>query len=122
MPVDATGTAGVEADAAGHHQFNRVMVAIYATITLLGVIAAASWKETAEDEVELIAIILGASAAVSLAHLWAAIMAEQLVHGRFPDRRPPCKRLAPLWPETRRRPCGQPPPRGVAESGAPRVP
>lgn len=87
MPVDATGATATSAEDTGHHQFNRVMVAVYATITLLGVIAAASWKQTAEDEVELIAIVLGASAAVSLAHLWAAIMADQLVHGRFPDRR-----------------------------------
>ena len=69
-----------------HHLFNRVTVAIYAALTLLGVIAAASWKETADDEIEMAAIIGGTSLAISLAHLWAAIMAEQLVHGHLPDR------------------------------------
>ena len=56
-------------------------MAIYAAITLLGVIAAASWKGIFVDEVELIVIIVATTITVAVAHLWAAAAAHRLVAG-----------------------------------------
>ena len=54
-------------------------MAIYAAITLLGVIAAASWKGIFVDEGELIVIIIATTVTVAVAHLWAAAAAHRLV-------------------------------------------
>lgn len=55
-------------------------LAIYASITLLGVIAAASWKGLISDERELFVIIVGTSITLAVAHAWAAVAAHRLVH------------------------------------------
>ncbi len=54
-------------------------MAIYAAITLLGVIAAASWKGIFVDELELVVIIIATTITVAVAHLWAAAAAHRLV-------------------------------------------
>jgi len=54
-------------------------MAIYAAITLLGVIAAASWKGLFVDELELIVIIIATTVTVAVAHVWAAAAAHRLV-------------------------------------------
>lgn len=54
-------------------------MAIYAAITLLGVIAAASWKGIFVDEGELIVIIVATTVTVAVAHVWAAAAAHRLV-------------------------------------------
>ena len=63
-------------------QFSEFTLAIYAAITLLGVIAAASWKGLFADELELIVIIIATTVTVAVAHLWAAVAAHRLVHRR----------------------------------------
>lgn len=57
-------------------------MAIYAAITLLGVIAAASWKGIFVDELELVVIIIATTVTVAVAHLWAAAAAHRLVERR----------------------------------------
>jgi len=57
-------------------------MAIYAAITLLGVIAAASWKGIFVDELELVVIIIATTVTVAVAHLWAAAAAHRLVARR----------------------------------------
>ena len=54
-------------------------MAIYAAITLLGVIAAASWKGIFVDELELIVIIIATTVTVAVAHVWAAAAAHRVV-------------------------------------------
>ena len=54
-------------------------MAIYAAITLLGVIAAASWKGIFVDEIELVVIIIATTVTVAVAHLWASAAAHRLV-------------------------------------------
>ncbi len=54
-------------------------MAIYAAITLLGVIAAASWKGLFVDELELVVIIIATTVTVAVAHVWAAEAAHRLV-------------------------------------------
>lgn len=56
-------------------------MAIYAAITLLGVIAAASWKGIFVDEVELVVIIIATTVTVAVAHVWASAAAHRLVAG-----------------------------------------
>ena len=56
-------------------------MAIYAAITLLGVIAAASWKGIVVDEVELVVIIIATTVTVAVAHVWASAAAHRLVAG-----------------------------------------
>jgi len=56
-------------------------MAIYAAITLLGVIAAASWKGIFVDEAELIVIIIATTVTVAVAHVWAAAAAHRIVAG-----------------------------------------
>ena len=55
-------------------------MAIYAAITLLGVIAAASWKGLFADEQELFVIIIGTSVTLAVGHGWAAVAAHRLVY------------------------------------------
>ncbi len=55
-------------------------LAIYTSITLLGVIAAASWKGLLSDERELFVVIVGTSITLAVAHAWAAVAAHRLVH------------------------------------------
>ena len=56
-------------------------MAIYAAITLLGVIAAASWKGIFVDEFELVVIIIATTVTLAVAHVWAAAAAHRLVAG-----------------------------------------
>lgn len=56
-------------------------MAIYVAITLLGVIAAASWKGIFVDEVELVVIIIATTVTVAVAHVWASAAAHRLVAG-----------------------------------------
>lgn len=63
-------------------QLADATLAIYASITLLGVIAAASWKGLLSEEQELLAIIVGTSITLAVAHAWAAVAAHRLVHSR----------------------------------------
>ena len=60
-------------------QLAETTMAIYAAITLLGVIAAASWKGIFVDEIELVVIIIATTVTVAVAHLWAAAAAHRLV-------------------------------------------
>lgn len=59
----------------------ELTLAIYAAITLLGVVAAASWKGLFVEESELIVIIIATALTVSIAHMWATVAAHRLVHG-----------------------------------------
>ncbi|NQU37279.1 MAG: hypothetical protein HQ526_06720 [Actinobacteria bacterium] len=68
-----------------NHVINQVTITVYATITLLGVVAAASLKKYATSEGELMAILIGASLAVSIAHFWSSLMAHRLVHHSMPS-------------------------------------
>lgn len=68
-------------------EVHRTSLAVYATITLLGVTAAASWKKFVTDEPELIVTLVGASLAVVIAHAWSSVMAQRLVHGTRLSRR-----------------------------------
>jgi len=62
--------------------YSEVTMAIYGAITLLGVIAAASWKGLFVDYVELVVLIIGTTITVAVAHLWANIAAYRLVKQR----------------------------------------
>jgi len=67
-------------------QLSEITLAIYAAITLLGVIAAASWKGLFVDEAELTVIIIATTVTVAVAHLWASVTAHRLVHRKPPSR------------------------------------
>ncbi len=67
-------------------QLSELTLAIYAAITLLGVIAAASWKGLFVDEAELTVIIIATTVTVAVAHLWASVAAHRLVHRKPPSR------------------------------------
>lgn len=73
-------------DAVERQQLQETTIAIYAAITLLGVVAAASWKGLFVDELELVVIIVATTLTVAVAHLWASISAHRLVHRRPPGR------------------------------------
>ena len=66
-------------DDAGKQQLAETTMAIYAAITLLGVIAAASWKGLFVDELELIVIIIATTVTVAVAHTWASAAAHRVV-------------------------------------------
>lgn len=57
-----------------------VTAAIYMAITLLGVIAAASWKGLFADFAELVVIIIGTTVTVAVAHAWANVASHRLLH------------------------------------------
>jgi len=63
-------------------RFSEVVLAIYAAITLLGVIAAASWKNLFTEYHEIFVIIIGTTITVGVAHVWATIAAQRLVYQR----------------------------------------
>lgn len=65
----------------------RVTLAIYATITLLGVIAASSWKGFASSEMELLVIIVSTSVTLAVAHFWASTMSHRMVDRAALSRR-----------------------------------
>ncbi len=67
----------------------EISLAIYTSITLLGVIAAASWKGLFADDMELLVIIAGTTVTLAIAHLWATVAAHRLTHRRplTPDER-----------------------------------
>ena len=67
-------------------QLSEFTLAIYAAITLLGVIAAASWKGLFVDDTELTVIIIATTVTVAVAHLWASVAAHRLVHRKPPSR------------------------------------
>ena len=67
-------------------QLSEITLAIYAAITLLGVIAAASWKGLFVDDAELTVIIIATTVTVAVAHLWASVAAHRLVHRKPPSR------------------------------------
>ncbi len=60
-------------------QLAETTMAIYAAITLLGVVAAASWKGIFADNLELIVIIIATTVTVAVAHVWAAAAAHRVV-------------------------------------------
>jgi peptidoglycan/LPS O-acetylase OafA/YrhL len=66
-------------DEVGKQQLAETTMAIYAAITLLGVIAAASWKGLFVDELELIVIIIATTVTVAVAHTWASAAAHRVV-------------------------------------------
>lgn len=57
-------------------------LAIYMAITLLGIIAAASWKGLFADYAELVVLIIGGTITVTVAHAWATVSAHRLAHQR----------------------------------------
>lgn len=57
-------------------------LAIYMAITLLGIIAAASWKNLFADYAELVVLIIGGTITVTVAHAWATVSAHRLAHQR----------------------------------------
>jgi hypothetical protein len=61
-------------------RLSETTLSIYAAITLLGVLAAASWKGYFVDESELVVIIVATSVTLAVAHLWAAVAAYRLVN------------------------------------------
>ena len=73
-------TAEHVSDAASGIRLADAKLAIYTSITLLGVIAASSWKGLFSDERELFVIIVGTSITLAVAHAWAAVAAHRLVH------------------------------------------
>ena len=54
-------------------------IAIYAAITLLGVVAAASWKGLFVEGSEFVVIIIATAFTVAVAHVWATVAAHRLV-------------------------------------------
>lgn len=83
-------TAPTQADPpaqAHEHGVVRTTLVVYAAITLLGVIAAGSWKKFVTDEPELMVTTVGASIAVVVAHAWSSIMAHRLVHRSMMSRK-----------------------------------
>lgn len=71
MSADAPATNG---------RLQEMTMVIYTAITLLGVIAAATWKNTFADEPELLVIIAGTTITLAVAHAWSAIVAHRIVH------------------------------------------
>lgn len=65
---------------ATRRQLTEATLAIYTSITLLGVIAAASWKGLFASEPELLVIIIGTSVTLAVAHVWASIAAHRFVN------------------------------------------
>lgn len=61
---------------------SEMALAIYAAITLMGVIAAASWKGMFANDQELLVIIGGTSVTIAVAHLWAAVAAHRVARRR----------------------------------------
>lgn len=61
-------------------QHHELTLAIYAAITLLGVLAAATWKGAYADEPEVIVIIVGTTVTVAVAHVWSTIVAHRITH------------------------------------------
>lgn len=61
------------------HRIQRATMSVYSILTLLGVIVAAAWKSYATDVAELIAIVLGTSVAIVIAHAWASVFAHRAV-------------------------------------------
>jgi len=84
MPTGPARAATHVSPVDDHHIISQVTITVYAAITLLGVVAAASLKKYATSEGELIAILVGASVAVSIAHFWSSLMAHRLVHHSMP--------------------------------------
>ena len=80
-------TPADEPEYADEHQVLRTTLVVYAAITLLGVIAAGSWKKFVTDEPELIVTTVGASIGVVIAHAWSSIMAHRLVHRSMMTRK-----------------------------------
>ena len=73
-------TTGELSPASARRQLTEATLAIYTSITLLGVIAAASWKGLFVDEPELLVLIIGTSVTLAVAHGWASIAAHRFVH------------------------------------------
>ena len=80
--IEASGDSHDEA----HHDVARVAIVVYAIITTLGVVAAVTLKEFAKAEDEVIVSLVGASLAISVAHVWSTLMAHRLVHRTAPSR------------------------------------
>lgn len=57
----------------------RATMAVYAAMTMMGVIAAASYKGYIASGPELILVVLGTSSSIVIAHAWAAVVAHRLV-------------------------------------------
>ena len=64
---------------ATEHRVRRATMEVYSILTLIGVIVAAAWKSYASDVAELIAIVVGTSAAIVIAHAWASVFAHRAV-------------------------------------------
>jgi len=60
-------------------RMTEATLAIYTSITLLGVIAAASWKSLFASESELLVIIISTSITLAVAHGWASVAAHRLI-------------------------------------------
>lgn len=60
-------------------RLSETTLAIYAAITLLGVIAAASWKGLFVEGSEFVVIIIATALTVAVAHVWATVAAHRLV-------------------------------------------
>jgi hypothetical protein len=61
------------------HRMRRMTMEVYSILTLIGVVIAAAWKSYATDVAELIAIVLGTSVAIVIAHAWASVFAHRAV-------------------------------------------
>lgn len=68
------------AGTAHHRRLAETTMAIYTAVTLLGVIAAVSWKGLFVDEQELFVIIFGTAVTLAAAHGWSAVAAHRLVY------------------------------------------
>lgn len=69
-------------DAETPARYNEVVLAIYTSITLLGVISAASWKGLFSAYSEIFVIIVGTTITIAIAHLWANVAAHRLIYQR----------------------------------------
>lgn len=52
-------------------------LSIYATLTLIGVVEAATWKNALDTAAEVALLVLGSCTAVALAHGWSGLVAGQ---------------------------------------------
>ncbi|MFM7598442.1 MAG: hypothetical protein ACKO70_08755 [Actinomycetota bacterium] len=73
-------TEATESSEITRRRLTDATLAIYAAITLLGVIAAASWKGLFADEKELFVIIIGTAVTLAVGHGWSAVAAHRLVY------------------------------------------
>lgn len=64
----------------------RVSLAIYGVMTVLGVLEASTTKAVVDSTITVTILVLATSTAIVLAHAWSSVVAHRLVHGQFLSR------------------------------------